>query len=77
MQILFQGLIDDFGLTIGLRMVTRTHAKLGSLQLKESAPKTANEDVVSIANYGGWHPIEVYHMIHKSFGNGQCSKWIE
>lgn len=76
MQILFQGSIDNFSLTIRLRMVTRTHAKHGSLQLKKSEPKIVDEYTVSVANDGSWHPMEFYHMIHEGFNNLQSIIWM-
>ena len=44
---MFQNTVQNFGLSVGLRMVGCTHVQFGTTKFKEILPKATNEDGVA------------------------------
>jgi hypothetical protein len=56
-EILLQGTIQHFGLTIRLRMISSAHTQLCARQLKQLTPELANKDGVSIGDEAPGHAM--------------------
>jgi len=61
-----KALIDPFGLTIRLRMISHTHPQLNSSQLKQLTPEMTRKDFVSIRDNGLQHTMQLIHLRDKT-----------
>ena len=62
-------LIDSFGLTIRLRVVSGAHPQLNSYQLKQLTPEMTCKDFVMIQDNGLRHTLQLIHLREKGLSN--------
>lgn len=68
-EVLFQCTVKNLRLTIGLRMVSGTHPKLGTGQTEYLPPETADKDWVPVGHKAAWKTMMLAYHIEEESGN--------
>lgn len=66
-QVLLEAPVDYFHLTIGLKVICRTHFELRARHLEELLPEFVNEDWISIADYGFGYAVQLHNAIYEVY----------